>query len=81
MEVFFRFLAAMIMEVEVFWSPSYPITSVDANLLRMLLCDGYPLQQHNPANDSGVRHCTSVLWFHFPTITQCNTVIALLISK
>ena len=23
---------------------------------RMLLCDGYPLQQHNPGNDSGVRH-------------------------
>ena len=22
----------------------------------MLVCDGYPLEQHNPANDSGVRH-------------------------
>ena len=61
-----------------FWSPCYldHLRYLSMRKLRMLLCDGYPLQQHNPANDSGVRYCSSVPWFHFPTMT-CNAILSL----
>lgn len=81
------FLVQMMLEAEVFdhnilnaktgdiafFCFGHLVTLITMRKLRMLLCDGYPLQQHNPANDSGVRHCSSVPWFHFPTMT-CNAI-------